>query len=312
MHSLPRLICAALLALIALAPTARASGDSALTREDDQATMSPDGSTIAFISDKNGWPGLWLANGDGSAPRELLNWQSITINDPAWSRDSKNIVFSSNIDSMGYDLWTSDIQGKDQYRLTRDAGINGAPRYSPDGKTILFVSNRTGKRELWLMNADGSNQHALGLQDLIVNTPSWSPDGKAIVYSGCVRPPSGGSLSEGRCNLYTAPVDASVTKQITMGKVTAITDGQFQDWDPDWGPEGIVFSSSRNGGHTLWLIDADGNNLREIKTGAGIALYPRWTNTRHKIIYINLVKTALTVWATDLDGRAAQLINWPN
>src|SRR5207249_3354327 len=67
-------------------------------------------------------------------------------------------------------------------RITSGPAFDYAPRYSPDGRTIVFCSDRGGNMNLWLMNADGSRPYALTEEkDAILSSPSWTPDGLYVL-----------------------------------------------------------------------------------------------------------------------------------
>ncbi|MFY9557377.1 MAG: hypothetical protein WAV20_24845 [Blastocatellia bacterium] len=108
--------------------------------------------------------------------------------------------------------------GSNAQQLTFDDAEHDQPRYSPNGLSILYLSNSTGKRELWIMNPDGSGQRSIALISTRISDPGWSPDGGQIVYVGC----RGG----GTCNLFRINANGSGGTQIT--------NGDFQDWNPDW------------------------------------------------------------------------------
>lgn len=290
-----------LLTLIVLFDIANAWGEDGLspTANLDTPTFSNDGTRFVFSSDLTGNSTIWIANRDGSKAYPLVNWFGSNQIDPDWSADGKTIVFSSDRESNNYDIWTILADGTKAIRLTSNSGDNRHPRYSPDGRRILFTSNRTGKDELWYMSADGSSQKAIGLQSILINDPAWSPDGSKIVYAGCLRPPNGSAITDGVCNLYTITLDASVTKQITFGKVN--------DWSPDWWVFGIVFSSSRNGGQSLWMVDETGSNLKQVTDGNdGLNLDPKWDKSSNTIVF-SKVGEIPNIWSTDTFGNQTQL-----
>ena len=80
------------------------------------------------------------------------------------------------------DIWTAKPDGTDPRQLIFNAGFNDWPAVSPDGRTIVFQSDRTGEQHLWRMNSDGSNQTQLTNGDAERNA-SISPDGKWVYYN---------------------------------------------------------------------------------------------------------------------------------
>jgi Tol biopolymer transport system component len=95
------------------------------------------------------------------------------------SPDGRTIVF----DLLG-DLYAVPLAGGAATRLTDGMAFDAQPRYSPDGKTIVFASDRSGAENLWLIDADGKNPRALTKGDKgQYISPEWTPDGKYIVTS---------------------------------------------------------------------------------------------------------------------------------
>ncbi len=101
-------------------------------------------------------------------------WISLDV-----SPDGRTIVF----DLLG-DLYSLPITGGTATRLTSGMAYDAQPRFSPDGKRVAFISDRSGGENVWLMNADGKDTAALttGDNNMYVS-PAWSPDGKYIVAS---------------------------------------------------------------------------------------------------------------------------------
>jgi Tol biopolymer transport system component len=79
------------------------------------------------------------------------------------------------------DLYTLPIAGGRATRLTSGAQFDFQPRFSPDGRSIAFISDRDGVQNIWLMDADGGNPRQVSREgEREVNSPAWSPDGEYI------------------------------------------------------------------------------------------------------------------------------------
>jgi Tol biopolymer transport system component len=101
-------------------------------------------------------------------------WMSLDL-----SPDGRTIVF----DLLG-DLYTIPITGGAAKRITSGSGFDGQPRFAPDGKSIVFVSDRSGSENLWLVNPDGTRVRALtrGPNQAFIS-PDFTPDGQYVVVS---------------------------------------------------------------------------------------------------------------------------------
>jgi Tol biopolymer transport system component len=126
----------------------------------DAPAWSPDGSSIAFHSLRDGNYDIYVMDADGSNEIRLTTDGSADLN-PVWSPDGLRIAFVSTRDA-DYELYVMNADGSDQQRLTESGGRDEHPTWSPDGSRIAFSSDRDGRRELFVMDADGTNLERLG------------------------------------------------------------------------------------------------------------------------------------------------------
>ncbi len=94
------------------------------------------------------------------------------------SPDNQRIAVSSN--GQQEDIYVMRTDGSDILKLTNDIYKDRNPQWSPDGKTLLFYSDRSGKYEIWKIDADGSNLKQLTNTSGIVSVARWFPDGHLI------------------------------------------------------------------------------------------------------------------------------------
>lgn len=120
---------------------------------------SPDGTRIAFSSDRNGgYDEIYTMNAsDGSGLIQLTN-NSTGDTYPVWSPDGSKIAFTSIRDGGYGEIYVMNANGDNQTRLTNNPARDNFPFWSPDGTKLTFASNRDGNWEIYNMNANGDNQ----------------------------------------------------------------------------------------------------------------------------------------------------------
>ena len=119
---------------------------------DTQARYSPDGSKIAFVSDRDGTDNIWVMNADGSDARAITRSKEQMYGSPSWSPDGRYLVarrwgaYPSNWASRRIELWMFHIDGGSGIQITKGEGeatVAASPSFSPDGKYIYFSSSAT-------------------------------------------------------------------------------------------------------------------------------------------------------------------------
>jgi TolB protein len=140
---------------------------------DTSPTFSPNGQQIAFVSDRSGNPELYAMDITGANVQRLTYGQ--WVDGPAWSPKGDLIAYERQHSQGQYDIYTIDPSGRNNQELTEGNARNESPTWSPDGRFIIFVSNRNGRRQLFVMGSDGSNAHPVGEVPGESFDPSWGP-----------------------------------------------------------------------------------------------------------------------------------------
>jgi TolB protein len=150
-----------------------------------QGDVSPDGRTLAFLSDMDGSERLWLMDLATQACRVLVRHGNQTIlGNPHWSPDGTRIVFSSNW-RIGHHIYVVDVLSGEVERISPLASGGCEPRFSPDGKKVVYVSRRHLKTTSRLVEHDLKTHEERGLVDwpALNYDPVYSPDGSELAFA---------------------------------------------------------------------------------------------------------------------------------
>ncbi|HEY8195520.1 MAG TPA: hypothetical protein VIG04_00975, partial [Gemmatimonadales bacterium] len=138
-------------------------------------TWSPDGSDLIFVSNRGhvwGSGGFWrMPARAGAEPRELHYEETTWKARPDWSRDGKRVVYSSYLGRQWHQLWLMPAGGGDPLQLTYRAGDAIAPRWSPDGRRIAFISNEEGNTALSIVEVPGGGIQQVRAERRIYREP---------------------------------------------------------------------------------------------------------------------------------------------
>jgi TolB protein len=132
------------------------------------------GQEIVFVSDRGGSPELYMMNSDGSNVTNIDLPKMTYVVDPAWSPNAQLLAFSWRRPNGNFDLYVMDIASHQLLQLTANEGRNERPWWAPDGRHLVFQSDRTGLWQIWTMLADGSDARQLTHAGKNFS-PCWSP-----------------------------------------------------------------------------------------------------------------------------------------
>lgn len=182
---------------------------------------------------------------------------SDSARDPAISRDGRRLVYSDfRVDA---DIWRLDLRntGAGSVKLITSTKFDHAAEFSPDGKKIVFISNRSGHPAVWVADHDGSNQTQLTTREFpLAGMPRWSPDGQRIVFDSTV---------DGHYELYLINADGSGLRNLTQHPA--------EDAVASWSRNGrwLYFSSTRVGENQIWAMPFDGGEPTQLTSQGGHA-----------------------------------------
>ena len=135
------------------APEGAAERITSSTRGEAWPSYSPDGTRIAFSSDRSGSLEIWMADADGSGSVKMTSLEQFSVGSE-WSPDGRWIVFQSS-GEFGNQLYVVGAAGGGSRPLTGGSEDALQPSWSPDGEWIYFMSSRSGTKQIWRLPAAG-------------------------------------------------------------------------------------------------------------------------------------------------------------
>ncbi len=163
-------------------------------------------------------------------------------------------------------IWTMPASGGAMKRITDVFNDARQPRWSPDGRTIVFFAYREGGYDIWAIDPDGSNQRKLTWGTFDDREPIFSHDGTRIAFSS----DRGGALGSDY-NIWTL--------DMRSGELRQITKHASEEFMPSWSPDDseIVFATSRDNYESLWAMNVRSMGDRRVRSVKGARLdAPSW------------------------------------
>lgn len=222
--------------------------------QDIDPAISPDGKQVAFASDRNGYWDIYIleiSTGLVSRVTDSLEYEG----SPAWSPDGSWLVYETYVDDNLELIIQSLLDGSDLLRMTSDPAADYHPTWSPQGRQIAFVSNRSGESEIWL--ADLDKEEVDRFQNISRNAdgrddrPAWSPDGSVLAWAG---------EEQGINNIYTQSIsNASTGSQAAIAPPRGyLGSGSWPLWSVDGKTVLTVVTTPNQSYLTAYAVQSQG------------------------------------------------------
>ena len=173
------------------------------SRADWGQEYSPDGTSIAFASERGGTNNIWTCDSDGTNCTQLTRLER-AIN-PRWSPDGMRVASSGSEGGSSYGIYVTEIEGRFTRRL---AEARSSESWSRDGRWIYFTSNRGGERQIWKMPAEGGDPVQVTKKG--GGNPKESENGEFLYYAD----------KTGTCTIRRVPVGGEEETPIMGNKKT--------------------------------------------------------------------------------------------
>jgi Tol biopolymer transport system component len=179
-------------------------------------------------------------------------------------------------------------------QLTYDRAEDTQPDISPDGKRVVFVSNRGGRPNIWSMRNDGGDPKNLTRDQGDNDSPAWSPDGKQIAFQS--------SRIDGLTRIFLMNADGS--GQHALGPVS----GERPAWSPDG--QRMVYQTTRHDLTGIYVFDIAAGSERSLTDPDTRCFEPVWSPDGKKILHARETKpSTLQLFLMDADGGNVQQLS---
>jgi TolB protein len=238
--------------------------------DDVMPSFNPDGSSVAFASNRAGNWDIYTISTDGTQTVQITNDADHELH-PSWSPDGKMIAYCKfGTQSMRWEIWMVQVDNPG-LRHFLDYGV--FPQWCPDpahSKILFQRAKQRGSRDYSIWTIDVVNGQAMYPTEIVsaanaaLINPAWSPDGSRIVFVAVIEPDQAPGARPSQSDLWVVNLDGS--------NRTSLTDGQFANFQPVWAGDGAVyFVSDRSGVDNIWAVATSRNTDMSKHQGGSIA-----------------------------------------
>jgi TolB protein len=253
-------------------------GVTQLTRSgarNGQAFVSPDGMTIAFVSDRSGSWQVWVMPSEGGDARQVTN-AGRPVGWPSWELDGDAILLYMGTDD-GYRLHRVEVESGVVSRINDEGFEDFRPTLSPDGRSMLFDRSGTSdppNHDLFVRQLATSSIRQLTSDPGYDSDGRWSPDGTRIVFHS-----DRGASRAFATQVYIMQSDGSGIRRLT--------DGPAIHGYPSWSPDGryLAYTAELDGDREIWVMSATGSWKARVTRSPGFDGEPVWMPGDPKLLF---------------------------
>ncbi|MBN1642742.1 MAG: PD40 domain-containing protein [Anaerolineae bacterium] len=228
----------------------------------------------------------------------LLSSITRSAAEPAVLLPGFDLLVMSRADAQApWQIDALDTRAGKRIRLTETTANDRTPKWSPDGRSIAFASDRDGDREIYVMDLERARAEGASYQPVNLTRneepdwqPAWSPDGERIAFS-CYR--------DDNWEICVVAADGNHLERLTADPESDIS--------PTWSPDGnrILFVSRRLGDADLYVLEIGGGTLTQLTRSERDEYDPAWSPDGAWIAFVTQIETQSDLYVMRADGSEA-------
>jgi Tol biopolymer transport system component/DNA-binding winged helix-turn-helix (wHTH) protein len=262
---------------------------------------SPDGKLLAYVDKSSRRTyGIWLLSVENLERRQLTWPTGLFDVVPVFSPDGQTLAFARFSSGRVSDIYLVPVGGGELRRLTFDNREIDGLAWTPDGREIVFTSDRGGGQGVWRISVTGGTPERLAVGGNTDFSPPLFPEWNLLAISR-----QGNRLAYVQTavdtNIWSIEIPKSKGQSNPPTRLIASTN---LEQGPQYSPDGrkIAFQSTRSGSYEIWVCNSDGTNLGQLTflhrhTGA-----PRWSPDGRRISFDSRIDTHSDIFVTGADG----------
>lgn len=260
--------------------------------------VSPNGTRIAFLSNRSGADELFVISTDGTGELQLTTTpdEKTAL---AWTADGKQILYSTFSNETSH-LYAINPDGTGRREIAKVPGR--APTLSPDGARVVYMTGSWTATRLMISASDGSNPRPITDGSYIAWNIHWSPDGKQIAFTSRNDP-------KGELAVFVMNADGTDKRQLSRFPAGS-GNAQWPVWAPDGHQLAIQVNRIKEHDAHIWIIDATTGNANKLAAHDQPYLdeTPAWFPDGKRIAFQSNRTGRMEVWMMNTDGSGMRQI----